>query len=148
MNKSCRFCFSVVGLMVISFFLPNLAIECLAQSQPAHPATVAANQAVVQHLDFSNRQDFVDSKRGFIATNEPLVIKDASGEPVWDMKGYDFLSGEPVDTVNPSLWRQEQLNNIHGLFKIHEKIDQRSSHESISPRFIGLFRSRRCRVQL
>ena len=112
------------GLVISWFFLSTSVIECEAQSQPAHLATVASNQAVKKHLDFSDRRDFADSKRGFIATDEPLVIRDESGEPVWDMRGYSFLSGKPTDTVNPSLWRQEQLNNIHGLFKIHEKIYQ------------------------
>lgn len=119
----CPFC-STGLLMASLIFVSGSATECEAQSQPAHSATVASNQSVKTHLNFTNRQDFVDSKRGFIATNEPLVIKDKSGEPVWDMNGYDFLSGETVDTVNPSLWRQEQLNNIHGLFKIHDKIYQ------------------------
>ncbi|RLE32064.1 MAG: hypothetical protein DRJ61_10395 [Acidobacteria bacterium] len=119
----CPFC--ITGLLMVALiFVSGLATECEAQSQPAHSATVASNQAVKKHLDFSNRQDFEDSKRGFIATDDPLVINDDNGEPVWDMRGYQFLSGEPVDTVNPSLWRQEQLNNIHGLFKIHEKIYQ------------------------
>ena len=35
-----------------------------------------------------------------------------------------FLDGECPDTVNPSLWRQAQLNAIHGLFEVREGIYQ------------------------
>lgn len=116
-----------IGLMLVPLLwsVPAIAGDAIPQSaQSAHPATVASNQAMGERLDFADRQDFVDSRRGFIASYEPLVVKNDEGEPVWDMQGYEFLSGEPVATVNPSLWRQEQLNNLHGLFKIHERIYQ------------------------
>jgi alkyl sulfatase BDS1-like metallo-beta-lactamase superfamily hydrolase len=31
---------------------------------------------------------------------------------------------EVADSVNPSLWRQAQLNAIHGLFKVTERVYQ------------------------
>jgi alkyl sulfatase BDS1-like metallo-beta-lactamase superfamily hydrolase len=41
------------------------------------------------------------------------------------MKPYDFLKqNEVADSVNPSLWRQAQLNAIHGLFKVTERVYQ------------------------
>jgi len=41
------------------------------------------------------------------------------------MKPYGFLKQERVvDSVNPSLWRQAQLNAIHGLFKVTEHVYQ------------------------
>ena len=41
------------------------------------------------------------------------------------MKPYDFLKqNEAADSVNPSLWRQAQLNAIHGLFKVTERVYQ------------------------
>ena len=120
-----RFFFLLVVLfMVAPLFLSGALLAESGGSQPAHPATLAANKSVTKILDFNDRQDFIDSKRGFIAACEPLVIKNNQGETVWDMPGYSFLSGEVADTVNPSLWRQAQLNTIHGLFKIHEKIYQ------------------------
>lgn len=111
-------------LLLICCLVPAPASAQDASPKEARPETIAANKAIYDILDFSDRQDFEDSQRGFIATGEPLVIKNDNGEVVWDMPAYDFLSADPVDTVNPSLWRQEQLNNIHGLFKIHENIYQ------------------------
>jgi alkyl sulfatase BDS1-like metallo-beta-lactamase superfamily hydrolase len=41
------------------------------------------------------------------------------------MKPYDFLKqNEAADSVNPSLWRQAQLNLIHGLFKVTDRVYQ------------------------
>ena len=41
------------------------------------------------------------------------------------MKPYDFLKkSEARRRVNPSLWRQAQLNAIHGLFKVTDRIYQ------------------------
>lgn len=37
---------------------------------------------------------------------------------MWDNDSYAFLAGEAPDTVNPSLWRQSQLNAIQGLFEV------------------------------
>jgi linear primary-alkylsulfatase len=45
---------------------------------------------------------------------------------IWDSEKYGFIKeGEPApDTVNPSLWRQSQLLNISGLFKVTDGIYQ------------------------
>ncbi len=110
-------------LLMIHFLivLPAPAQEMLPKA--AHPKTIAANKAMHDVLDFNDRRDFEASQRGFIASLEPLVITNENGS-VWDMREYAFLDDAPVDTVNPSLWRQEQLNNIHGLFQIHPRIYQ------------------------
>ena len=82
--------------------------------------TRQANQQVRQSLSFGDRQDFDDARRGFIATLSPLLIKNTDGGVVWDLESYAFLGldQECPDTVNPSLWRQGQLNAIHGLFEV------------------------------
>ncbi|MFH1155462.1 MAG: MBL fold metallo-hydrolase, partial [Pseudomonadota bacterium] len=115
---------TAVGVILLSGLIPLSAMAQDAMSQPAHPATATANTAVLQQLNFTDRQDFEDSHRGFMGSRDNLIITDEKGGTVWDTTGYQFLSGDPVDTVNPSLWRQEQLNNIHGLFKIHDNIYQ------------------------
>src|SRR5258705_2439182 len=38
------------------------------QPMPAEPSVVTANRAVLSQLPFSDRQDFEDANRGFIAT--------------------------------------------------------------------------------
>ncbi len=97
----------------------------LAQSRDAEPATRAANDAFLTSLPFSDRADFDDAKRGFIATLPDGVIAGPGGRPAFDTKPYAFLQKDEVPaTVNPSLWRQAQLNAVNGLFKVTERVYQ------------------------
>ena len=83
-----------------------------------------ANAAVRMHLPFDNREDFDDARRGLVAPlSEPLITA-TDGRVVWDADGWAFVDGECPDCVNPSLWRQSQLNVIHGLFEVCEGIYQ------------------------
>lgn len=65
-------------------------------------------------MPFSDRQDFEDATRGFIAT----IPDPAKPDP------YAFLEHVAPPTVNPSLWRQAQLNVPNGLFKVTDGIYQ------------------------
>lgn len=92
--------------------------------KPATDATKAVNAAFLKYLPFSDRQDYEDAKKGFIAGLEG-PIKDASGKVVWDLEPFAFLKSDTVpDTVNPSLWRFGQLNLTNGLFKVTDGIYQ------------------------
>ena len=73
---------------------------------------------------FEDRRDFEDAERGFIATIEPGVIHGAAGNVVYDMDEFGFLDAEGSSTVHPSLWRQSQLVQKHGLFEVVEGIYQ------------------------
>jgi alkyl sulfatase BDS1-like metallo-beta-lactamase superfamily hydrolase len=91
----------------------------------ASPATAAAQQKVLSSLPFGNRQDFEDARRGFIATTPNAEVKAADGRAVWNLAGYKFLQGDRAPaTVNPSLWRQAQLNQFNGLFKVTDRVYQ------------------------
>ncbi len=91
---------------------------------PATDATRVANAAVKSSLPLDDQRDFEDATRGLVAAPGALVIPGDDGAPVWSMPDYAFIQGEAPDTVNPSLWRQASLNNIHGLFKVTEGIYQ------------------------
>ncbi|CAN5901427.1 alkyl sulfatase dimerization domain-containing protein [soil metagenome] len=101
-----------------------------ADAQPASPkeaqaATVAANAALQQSLPFANREDFEDARRGFVATIPEATVSGSGPRPVWSMQRYGFLRADQAPTsVNPSLWRQAQLNAIHGLFKVTDRVYQ------------------------
>jgi linear primary-alkylsulfatase len=85
----------------------------------AEPTVVARNTAVLGELPFSDRQDFIDAERGFIASLPDATIRNEAGRVVWSMADYSFLADDRVpDTVNPSLWRQSQLNCRHGLYEV------------------------------
>lgn len=92
--------------------------------KPAHPRTLDAQTRQRAELDFSDRQDFEDAQRGFIGTIADAAIAADSGGLAWSMAPFGFLAGEAPDTVNPSLWRLSQLNAIHGLFKVAERVYQ------------------------
>jgi alkyl sulfatase BDS1-like metallo-beta-lactamase superfamily hydrolase len=104
------------------------ALSCLsafAQSKDAEPATRAANEVFVKTLPFSDRADFDDARRGFVATLPDGVIAGPGGRPAFDTKPYAFLhKDEAPATVNPSLWRQAQLNALNGLFKVTDRVYQ------------------------
>jgi len=90
-------------------------------------STGEANQQVLDHRPFDNRADFQNARRGLIAWDPELVINHLDGGEVWNMPDYAFIDrdGEnaPV-SVNPSLWRQAALNNIHGLFEVTDGLYQ------------------------
>ena len=92
--------------------------------KPAEPAVKALNHAVLSALPFANRDDFHDASRGFIATLPDALVTGSKGNVVWSQKDYAFLEKEAPDTVNPSLWRQAQLNHQHGLFKVVDGLYQ------------------------
>ena len=83
-----------------------------------------ANRAARMRLPFDNREDFDDARRGHIAPLSQPLVTATDGRVVWDADGWAFLDGECPDSVNPSLWRQSQLNVIHGLFEVCEGIYQ------------------------
>ncbi len=98
-------------------------------SDPASGAGVSpeieqANRAVSMQLPFEDRDDFEDALRGRLGSLSDGVIARTDGRVVWDLDAYDFLAGECPPSVNPSLWRQGQLNAIHGLFEVAEGIYQ------------------------
>jgi alkyl sulfatase BDS1-like metallo-beta-lactamase superfamily hydrolase len=97
----------------------------LTQPKAASAITAAANAQVLNHLPFADRQDFEDAQRGRIAGLSEGVIKATSGRVVWDMDAYAFEdTPEAPASVNPSLWRQAQLNRIAGLFRVVDRVYQ------------------------
>ena len=94
------------------------------EAKNATDATINANRELANRLQWQDRQDFDFAKRGFIAKHPNTIIRDASGKVVWDMDQFAFQTGDAPSTVNPSLWRQAQLNSLHGLFKVTDRIYQ------------------------
>ena len=86
--------------------------------------TIAKNKAVAEQLVLDDKRDFEQANRGLVARDDNLEIKTADGEVIWRMNDYDFIQGAAPDTVNPSLWRQASLNNLHGLYQVAEGIYQ------------------------
>lgn len=95
-------------------------------AKPASRHTIAFNQQFRDSLPFEDTRSFENARRGFIATLDPLTIpREGARRPAYDLSAMGFLSGECPDTVNPSLWRQAQLNGLHhGLFEVTDGIYQ------------------------
>ncbi len=101
--------------------------EALRSPKPATAATIAAQQRVLDYLPFeTDQRSFENARRGFIATLDTLtIVRERDGSVVYDLTQFDFLNTPAPDTVNPSLWRQAQLNCQHtGLFEVCDGIYQ------------------------
>ncbi len=119
-----------------TLLLAALLAGCTEQAPPPAPgaddqghsaptaATISVNRAAAKDLAPDDMRDFEDARRGLIASVPELVVEGPGGAPIWDMPGYAFVEGEAPDSVNPGLWRQARLNNIHGLFEVSEGIYQ------------------------
>jgi alkyl sulfatase BDS1-like metallo-beta-lactamase superfamily hydrolase len=100
-----------------------LALTTTASAQVSD-ATRAANAAFAQTLPWSDREDEDFAARGFIAGPEFAGIGATDGRIVWNFRAYDFLQGDPPETVNPSLWRHARLLTRAGLFRVSERVYQ------------------------
>ncbi|MEZ4560911.1 MAG: MBL fold metallo-hydrolase, partial [Caldilineaceae bacterium] len=113
-------------------FLPTIATAPeFGGTPPVEPnpptaTTIAANQAVYGQLPFDDMQDFTDVMRDLIAPLPDTILKTTLGKIIWDPTAYDFIvtGSDAPDSVNPSLWRQSQLVNTGGLFKVTDRLYQ------------------------
>ncbi|CAA0101804.1 Putative alkyl/aryl-sulfatase YjcS [Mycolicibacterium vanbaalenii] len=101
-----------------------MAISADMQNNPPTPTIEAAHREHLGALPFDDTRDFADADRGFIAAQQPCVIKAADGRVVWDNDAYAFLNGEAPTSVHPSLWRQSALVAKQGLYEVVEGIYQ------------------------
>lgn len=104
----------------------NSVVSSADQNQRVSAYTLAANQQVKDSLPLTDQQDFNDARRGLIASPDALTVMSERNPDttVWNMAAYDFIQGDAPASVNPSLWRQAQLNDLHGLFEVTPGIYQ------------------------
>jgi len=70
-------------------------------------------------MNFSDKRDFDEQKKGFIAAPKSMKIKADAGHVAWDMERYQFLAkGKDFDSIHPSLERQAVLNLNFGLYEV------------------------------
>ena len=114
--------------LALAGVLTLLSLSAFAEVQPqdATATTRQANNALYNKLPFADKTDFENAHKGFIAPLPQNMIKGEQGNVIWNPAKYDFVKeGEKSpDTVNPSLWRQSQLINIGGLFKVTDGVYQ------------------------
>ncbi|WP_442870788.1 alkyl/aryl-sulfatase [Citrobacter sp. Igbk 17] len=103
--------------------LPAMAQEV---AKEATAQTKSANDALYGQLPFTDKTDFSNAHKGFIAPLPQELIKGKQGNTIWNPQQYAFIKegDKAPDTVNPSLWRQSQLINIGGLFEVTDGVYQ------------------------
>jgi alkyl sulfatase BDS1-like metallo-beta-lactamase superfamily hydrolase len=94
------------------------------------------NSAVYSQLNFDDTTDFVNARRGFIATLDSGIVYNDSHNAIINTGEYNFLKGKAPATVNPALWRHAEVNTINGLFKVTYGIYQVRSFDVAVETFI------------
>ena len=91
----------------------------MTDRKDATEATRRTHARLRDRLPEASETDFELARKGFIGTIDHARALHEAGHAVWDMEPFAFIGdNEAPPTVNPSLWRQAQLNSIHGLFEV------------------------------
>lgn len=98
--------------------------------------TAEKNAEWYSKLDFSDRRELDNAARGLLDNQEGRVIYNDDGTTAWDLQGYGDLDRDAPDTVNPSLWRNTQLNAKAGLFEVCDGIYQVRGFDMANATFI------------
>ena len=116
---------SIVLVLVWVCFLCSIGYADLRNE--ATEFTIAANLEANNTPAWSNNEeDFNFSNRGFIVTDDNLIIpSDYPNITSFNMEVFTYLNnGTCPDTINPLLCRHARLNNINGLFEVVPDIYQ------------------------
>ena len=106
------------------------------ETKEATSCTAEKNAEWYSKLDFSDRREFANAERGLLDDQEGRVIYNDDGTTAWDLQGYGDLDCDAPDTVNPSLWRNTQLNAKAGLFEVCDGIYQVRGFDMANTTFI------------
>ncbi|WP_051413134.1 alkyl/aryl-sulfatase [Shewanella colwelliana] len=95
-----------------------LTTSFMYQGKPASEATKAYNSEFAKGLKFDDTKSFQEGRANLIA---PLDAETAA----LLADAYEFIGEETPETINPSLYRQAQMNNeAYGLYQVNDKIFQ------------------------
>ncbi len=94
------------------------------EGKPASAITRERIAAFAKTLPTGDHEDFALVQRGFIASVADGKLRNPDGQVVGDVNTDAFFNEAAPETVNPSLWRNAQLLQKHGLFKVAERIYQ------------------------
>ncbi|MGL6315736.1 alkyl/aryl-sulfatase [Vibrio sp. WXL103] len=107
---------TIIALSIIALSGQALAQEIIGK--PANPVTVELNNQHKQMLNF-------DDRKAFEQNDHNLIAKFDSATAVFANAHNNSISQDDPDTINPSLWRQTQLNQAaEGLYQVQDGIYQ------------------------
>jgi len=120
MNRVTISVILVVLTYAISFCSSGDAAEHFhPKGKPPSEHTLKVLEQARKTLPFSDKRDFEEEKKGFIAAPESWKIMANAGNVAWDMERYKFfLEGKDLPSVHPSLQRQSTLNMNFGLYEV------------------------------
>ena len=104
--------------------------------EEATAITAEKNAEWYEKLDFSDRREFANAERGWLDNAEGRIIDGDDNRSAWDLQSYGDLNRDAPDTVNPSLWRNTQLNAKAGLFEVCDGIYQVRGFDMANTTFI------------
>ncbi len=112
-------------LLLLSCQPQSVVSESLLKPNAVVSKSTLKLQATVKNtLNLSDQADFAQARQGLIAEAPYDAVVNNMGDVIWNNSDYKFIKGDAPNTVNPSLWRQEKLNNIRGLFKVTDGVYQ------------------------
>jgi linear primary-alkylsulfatase len=133
-------------ILIVSACDNNNSVESTAKVDPNHfhpkgkaPSefTIAKQQQLRKTLPLSDKKDFEEQTKGFIAAPEYKQIMAEKGHVAWDMGKYEFLlQGKDFDTIHPSLQRQAILNMNYGLYEVIPGIYQVRGYDLANITFV------------
>lgn len=106
------------------------------ETEGATTITAEVNAEWYEKLDFSDRREFANAERGWLDNAEGRIIDGDDNRSAWDLQSYGDLNRDAPDTVNPSLWRNTQLNAKAGLFEVCDGIYQVRGFDMANTTFI------------
>ena len=106
------------------------------ETEGATTITAEANAEWYEKLDFSDRREFANAECGWLDNAEGRIIDGDDNRSAWDLQSYGDLNRDAPDTVNPSLWRNTQLNAKAGLFEVCDGIYQVRGFDMANTTFI------------
>lgn len=113
----------IVPLTLMSLCVTPASAQQSA-AKPANRYTQQALAAFTHALPARDDQDFEFAARGFIATVPDGKLRNPDGHVVASVDSGALFKQPAPPTVNPSLWRNAQLLEKHGLFKVTDGIYQ------------------------
>ena len=113
----------VLALLAVTWAGPVLADADVKHfdpnGKPPSTFTLELRKGVLATLPFSDKRDFEEARKGFIAEPSYKQIMADAGQVAWDMGSYQWLlQGTDFPSIHPSLQRQAVLNMAYGLYEV------------------------------
>lgn len=111
----------LLAILVFASFAAQDAVKHFdPKGKAASKFTIEMQNKWQKTLPLSDKRDFEEAKRGFIAAPEYKKIMADAGHVAWDMGSYEWLleKDKSWSSIHPSLQRQAILNMAYGLYEV------------------------------